>query len=308
MSGVYDGSSWNALDYQTAESNPDKLRAVFSDHGQLILLSRLSTEFWVASGALDFPFSRISQVTAEVGIAATWSICKFDGSVAWLARNRDGGIQVVKMEGSSPVSIMTPDISAIFNTYTRVNDASAFSYTNNGHPFYQINFPTEGESWVYDGSMGLWSQVKSSVLTRQRYELSVNFLDNTYFADYLNGNIYKLDDSVYTENGEPIESELVSKHVFNGLSRFSIQAVQVDIENGVGLPTGQGSDPQIMMQTSKDGGRTWGSERWATMGKIGEYKSRARWLRLGQARDWVFKFRISDPVKRVILGAYIIGS
>ncbi|MFA6060735.1 MAG: hypothetical protein WC756_21240 [Taibaiella sp.] len=308
ISKLYDGLVWNALDFATAESNPDNLRVVFSDHGQLMLLSRLSTEFWVNTGEVDFPFSRISQVTAEFGIAANWSITKFAGSVVWLARNREGGVQVVKMSGSSPESIMTPDISAIFDSYTTVKDATGFSYTHNGHPFYQINFPTEGESWLYDGSMGLWSQLRSYNLTRQRFDLSVNFLDKTYFADFNNGKIYKLDDSIYTENGHPIESELISKHVFNGLSRFSIQALQVDIETGVGLSTGQGSDPQIMLQISKDGGHTWGNERWATMGKIGEYKSRARWLRLGQARDWVFKLRISDPVKRVILGAYIIGS
>jgi hypothetical protein len=308
ISKLYDGLVWNALDFATAESNPDALRVVFSDHGQLILLSRLSTEFWVNTGEVDFTFSRISQVTSEFGIAANWSITKFNGSVVWLARNREGGVQVVKMSGSSPESIMTPDISAIFDAYTTVNDATGFSYTHNGHPFYQINFPTEGESWLYDGSMGLWSQLISYGQTRSRYDLCVNFLDQVYFAGFNNGRIYKLDDNVYTENGRPIESELISKHVFNGLSRFSIQALQVDMESGVGLSTGQGSDPQIMLQISKDGGHTWGNERWATMGKIGEYKSRARWLRLGQARDWVFKFRISDPVKRVILGAYIIGS
>jgi hypothetical protein len=41
------------------------------------------------------------------------------------------------------------------------------------------------------------------------------------------------------------------------------------------------------------------------MGALGEYKQRAIWRRLGQSRDWVFKFRVTDPVKRVILGASI---
>jgi len=76
---------------------------------------------------------------------------------------------------------------------------------------------------------------------------------------------------------------------------------------GVGLSVGQGDNPQIMMQVSKDGGHTYGVERWTTMGAIGAYKARANWHRLGLARDWVFKLRITDPVKTVIISAVFEG-
>ena len=76
------------------------------------------------------------------------------------------------------------------------------------------------------------------------------------------------------------------------------------MEPGQGLQTGQGSNPQVMLQVSRDGGKTWGAELWRTLGAIGQYRTRANWLRLGRSRDWVMKFRVTDPVKPVFVAAW----
>ena len=101
---------------------------------------------------------------------------------------------------------------------------------------------------------------------------------------------------------------MTSKHVFAGLEQYAIGKLQVDCETGVGLETGQGSNPQMMLQVSRDGGHTFGAEQWRDMGKLGNYRTRTQWTRLGQARDWVFRLRISDPVKRIILGVWVDGA
>ena len=93
-------------------------------------------------------------------------------------------------------------------------------------------------------------------------------------------------------------------HVASGNLRWVFfPGLQVDIESGVGASTGQGSDPQMFLRVSKDGGHTWSTERWAGMGAMGQYRYRARWLRLGRARDWVFEIAQTDPVKTVWLQA-----
>jgi hypothetical protein len=43
----------------------------------------------------------------------------------------------------------------------------------------------------------------------------------------------------------------------------------------------QGSDPQVMLRFSDDGGHTWSNEHWKSMGKIGRYGYRTIWRRLG---------------------------
>lgn len=305
LSALYDGTSWDALDFATAESNPDNLVSVVADHGELILLGDISTEFWSNTGNVDFPYTRMSGAAVEWGLAARWSIAKFDNSLIWLAKNRMGKVQVTRLAGYQPQRVSTFDIENIINSYSSVSDATGFSYLHNGHPFYQINFPTAGESWLYDGASNVWSKMVSSGMTRHRAEIATYFLNRTIVSDNSNGRLYNIDGNEYTENGEEIVSEITTKHVAEGLERIFIHALQVDIEPGVGLATGQGADPQIMLQVSRDGGHTWGAEMWRGMGKIGKYKTRALWTRLGMSRDFVFRFRISDPVKRAILGAYI---
>ena len=81
-------------------------------------------------------------------------------------------------------------------------------------------------------------------------------------------------------------------------------ALQVVFEQGTGLITGQGSDPQVMMQYSDDGGKTWSHEKWRSIGSIGRYKHRSIWRRLGQFRSRIFRWVIADPVKVVVLSAH----
>lgn len=302
LSGSYNGLTWDALDFATAESNPDNLVRATADHNELILFGEVSTEFWNNTGGLDFPYTR-SGAAVEWGLAARWSLAKFDNSLIWLAKNRMGEVQVVRLNGYTPQRVSNFDIETIFNSYSGISDATGFSYLSNGHPFYQINFTSAKASWIYDGASNCWSELKSGT-SRHRADIAVNYLNRTVVSDYADGKIYNVDSDVYTDNGDMIVSELVSKHVFADLDRYSISELQVDLESGVGVATGQGSEPQIMLQISKDGGHTWGDEKWVGMGKIGEFTKRARWNRLGTARNWTFRLRISDPVKRVLLGAY----
>ena len=97
--------------------------------------------------------------------------------------------------------------------------------------------------------------------------------------------------------------ELIGRHIDADNKRLTIDQMEIDMETGVGLSTGQGSNPQIMLAVSKDGGHEYGPEQWVSFGEMGKYGVRAVWRRLGIARDWTFKFRITDPVKRVIFGA-----
>jgi hypothetical protein len=82
-------------------------------------------------------------------------------------------------------------------------------------------------------------------------------------------------------------------------------AFQLDLETGVGLTTGQGSDPQIMLRYSDDGGHTWSSELWVSAGALGNYAHRAIWRRLGRSRDRIFEIVYSEPTKLALVNAYL---
>ena len=302
VSALYDGTNWHALAYATAESNPDNIVAVLAERGLLHLFSDYSSESWANTGALDFPFSRVTAV--EWGLAARWSAVKFDDSLCWLARNRLGQVSVVRSSGADIQRVSTPDLDYLFSTYSSVSDATAYGYMNSGHAFYQINFPAQSASWLYDGKTGAWSVLESYGLTRHRGEMSTSFLNRTMVGDFDSGRIYILDPAAGTDNGDTIARELISPHSFGADDEQGfISEIRLDMETGVGLATGQGSDPQIMLSFSRDGGHSFGTERWTSAGKVGEYRHRARWRRCGRARDMVLKVRITDPIPVHIIRA-----
>ena len=73
----------------------------------------------------------------------------------------------------------------------------------------------------------------------------------------------------------------------------------------------QGTNPQVMLRWSDDGGHTWSSEHWVSIGKIGEYGRRVIWRRLGMTqkiRDRVYEVSMTDPVKIAIMGAELLLS
>jgi hypothetical protein len=298
VSANSDGTTWNALAYATAESNPDALVRPMAEKSLLGLFGEFSAEVWANTGALDFPFSRMQGGAVEWGLAARWSLCKFDDGLIWLARNRLGQVSVVAGSGAGGIErVSSSDLDYLFSTYSAVSDATGLSRMLNGHPHYQINFPSESRSWLYDGKTGAWSELQSYGLTRHRGETQTTFLGDIMVGDFENGRIYKLLGSALTDNGDAIVRELVSPHSFGvDDEQGFISEIRLDMETGLGTATGQGADPQIMLSLSRDGGHSFGTERWTSAGKTGEYRHRARWRRCGRARDLVVKVRITDPI------------
>lgn len=304
ISAYNNGTTWPG-DFATAESNPDGIVRIIADHQDLIILGAQSTEFWSNTGASAFPFERTPGTTQEWGLAARASVAKFDDSIAGLFQNRLGQVIAAVVRGYRVQRVSNHDLETKWAKYGSFSDAVAYSYMEGGHPMYVVSFPVGGESWMYDGSTNSWSQLVTYGLTRHRSELGLNYLGKNYVTDYSNGKVYRLNPDTFTDAGQPIRWELVGRHLFDGFRKMGVDAFQLDIETGVGLTTGQGSDPQVMLRVSKDGGRTWGNERWQSMGKKGEYKKRVLWGKCGRARDFTFWLAGSDPVKTAILGAGI---
>jgi hypothetical protein len=302
ISDLYDGTAWDPLDFATAESDPDNLVRLAVNNGVVCLFGNKTIEFWGDSGAEDFPFARIGSSAIQYGLEARWSLARFsNSSLMFLGKNELGAVQVFMLVGSNVGVVSTPELEFQFSQYT-TSTATAFSYVVNGHPMYHLSFPTDDVTWVYDGQSKEWHEARSGE-GRHRGEIHITSNGNSYVTDYENGKLYRVDQDAMTDGGETIIREWTSRHIKSAnFSRMS--ELWIDMETGVGLQTGQGSDPQVMLQISRDGGRTWGAEIWRSFGAVGNYTARAVWRRLGRARNWTFRVRVSDPVKTVFTGAW----
>ena len=299
-SALYDALTWAALDFATAESQPDNLIRVVNNNANVVLFGDFTTEFWGNTGTAGYPYARI--FAGEYGLAARWSAAKFLGTYAFLARNREGQVTPAILNGYQYQTISNPELDHIINGYASVSNATGFSYMLGGHPMYQLNFPTPATSWLYDATTKYWSKLSSSG-GRHRAEISADFINETVVSDYTNGKLYKIKANTYTENGTAITRRLRGRHIFDARNKIRIPRLEILGETGAGLVTGQGSDPQLMLRLSKDGGQSFGTEKWASFGKVGEYGQRAIFGNNGAGRDIVAELVYTEPTKFVLTGA-----
>ena len=316
---LLDGTSVNPLDFASAEGSPDGLVAVNINHREAWLFGTDSVEVWYDAGLADFPLTQIQGAFNEIGCVAAFSIAKLDNALFWLGTDARGQGIVYRANGYTGVRVSTHAIEYAIAQYGNISDAVAYTYQQEGHAFYVLTFPTGNATWVYDVSTQSWHEragwnTSLGQFTRHRSNCQCNFLGNTVVGDYENGNIYTLDLSVYADNGG-IQKWLRSWRALptgtNNLRRSSQHSLQLDCESGTGLNTGQGSDPEIMLRWSDDGGHTWSNEHLSKMGKIGQYYRRVFWRKLGMTlklRDRVYEISQTDPVKAVIVGAEILIS
>ena len=307
LSGSYDGTSWSALDYATAEGDPDNLQVVISSRSELWLLGKTSFEVWYNAGVGTPPFSRISGAFNHIGCSAPKSVAEFHGIVAGLDNNR----YVMMTEGYNGKKISTPQIDYQIAQYTTVDDAVGFIYSQEGHTFYVLTFPSEDKTWCYDFTVGHWHTRASGVSdSRHRPNCYALFEGMHIVGDFENGNLYKYDLGVYSDDGTILRKIRSCQAVHGDRKLIFHSALEVEFESGVGLNVddpdiGSGQDPQAVLQWSDDGGHVWSNEHWSPIGKIGKYNTRVRWKKLGSSRSRVYRVMVTDPVKTVMIGAHL---
>lgn len=301
--------TFDALDFATAESNFEPIVRHLVNHSDLIFFKETVTEIWRSTGGQDFPFARDTNASIEQGCAAAESVVSMDNSVFWLGKNADGGGIVWRLNGYTPVRVSTDALESEISGYGDISDAQAFAYQQEGHTFYQLTFPSAGTTWVFDAATQLWHQraylnPKTGKLGRHRANCHMFYASQHVVGDDRSGRLFVLDMNYYSDNGDPMPAIRAAAHISGPDYTWLVHnRLQIDIETGVGLNAGQGSAPVVLLDWSDDGGHTWSSQRSASVGLIGQYAARVRWNRLGRARDRVYRVTITDPVKRVILGA-----
>jgi hypothetical protein len=300
--------------FSSKDGSPDNLVALIVDHREVYLMGEASSEVWTDVGGNPFPFSRIPGTNTQHGIAAKFSLARFGDSFCYVSRNNRGQAQIMQMKGYVPTRISNHAVeNSITNQY--VDDAIAWTYQLEGHEVYVVTFPALELTWAYDLASGMWHKWlytnNDGTYTRHRGNCCAVFQGLVLVGDYQDGSIYEIDKNNYTDNGQKIRRLRRAPHLVSDFQRQYFDELQIQFQPGVGL-TGittplnnevVGADPQAMLRWSNDGGSTYSNEHWTTIGKIGKYKNRAIWRRLGMARDRVFEVVVSDPINAVIISA-----
>jgi hypothetical protein len=303
VSNLNDGTAYNALDFGSAESDPDEVVAPVVLFNQLFVAGATTFEAYSNIGGAGFPFAR-SNLFFQQGVAAPFSIQSTPETFTWVGNGKRQRPAVWIVEGNQTRKISSRGIDLLLDSLTDAEIAAitSWAYGADGQFFVGWNLPST--TIVYDFVTGRWHERQSRVSTginaytigacRQRDHIVA--YGEVYCGDSEDNRIGKLTEDTYSEYGNLIFREFTTQPFMNNLEPFSVPSLELQLESGVGGNT----EAEVIMWQSKDGGHNYTAPRVRPFGRRGEYERRAVWRRLGRAdRTVSYRFRITDPVKVV---------
>ncbi|HEX7114967.1 MAG TPA: packaged DNA stabilization protein [Steroidobacter sp.] len=294
-----DFTVYDSLDFATAEALPDNLLSIESNQRQFVLFGEESIELWDNVGGSGFPFLRVSNGYVESGVVGKDATTVADNTVFWLDQYRI----MRRLEGITPRRISHDGVEQQWQDYETVSDAKVWSYVYDGHTFIVVHFVTQGATWVYDINTGEWHERASYGYDHWRAAWVVNCYGKTLVGDTETGNIGEIDAGTHTEWGGILSREATSGVVYAENRWAFHDRLELDMDVGNAPVTGQGSDPQIMLEVSDNGGIDFRALPNKSLGSTGEFRKRVHWDGLGRSRERVYRFRVTDPVPFVIAAA-----
>jgi hypothetical protein len=305
VSDVGDASSINGLNYATAESKADNLIRVYVFDQIVYMFGEKTVEQWWNSGVGRPPFDRVQGGTIEKGLAGLHGVTNTDDLIYFFADDRE----LYQLNRSSKTSVTPTALITEFQTYSTVSDVIVWNMKLMGGNFIVLTFPTANRTWVYieGGDWFQWSTGTKDF--RNKANSYINIYNKDLVEDCENGNIYQLSFDTHTDNNEVIirqrDTALIDGESFGFPDQFiTMNKFVLNMESGVGLLSGQGSTPEVMLSFSDDGGRTFGTELRGNIGVQGAFNYRVEWGALGRFYSRIFRIKISDPVSFTIKTSY----
>jgi hypothetical protein len=309
---------WDPTQYAQRSIAPDPWKAMLTadrlGSRELWMIGEQTGEVWYDAGGFPFPFAPIPGALFRYGTPAPFSVAAVGETAMWLSQTGDGAGIVVAARGYQPVPVSSSALELAIIGYQRtakITDAEALVYQKGGHTFYCLTFPSVPATWVYDKQTGIWCEAGRWVSAENRYvewhpRVHTFAFGKHLVGDRRTGTIAHMDDTYGTElDGSEIRRLRRTPGLFFEHRQIPIRRIEVYMETGVGLISGQGSDPLVMWRTSDDGGKTWCNERHIRAGKMGQTQTRVVLTRLGIPRDRVDEMVVSDPVPWRIVDCYV---
>lgn len=313
-------SGYDAPDFNVAEADPDQIRGLGVINNQLYVFGSSTTQLFRNIGRAPSPFAPVPGAVIDIGLFSPQSVIRFNRGLAFVGGGNNESPAVWFISGTQKQKLST---TAIDNELSKVDDIATVTtwvYSESGA--YWLGVSTPSTCYVYDLINSRWHERQSLdnfTLSAYRPTHMVTAYNRILVGDSQTGNIGALNENTYTEYGVLIRRFAVSRPFDNTGNPLRVLSIEAVVESGTGLPndiqvqssanslgvpaysTG-GADPQISLSWSDDGGYTFEGELSRSAGKIGDFKERPTWTRLGRfPRQRVLKFEMSTPNKCTLI-------
>jgi hypothetical protein len=306
ISNLNNPEAIDALDFGSSEVDPDKIIASHVDHNELYILNELTTEIFQNRGGAGFPYQRIEGAIIQKGCLAKYTPIEFDNTFVFIGAGEGEGAAVWKVINSQTAAKLSTDaIDRQIQKYNKDELSEAFSFTFSDDGQVVVGFTIDSTridsiTLCYNAGSQQWFQMQSGINpNRWRINGVIRAYDKLICDDSSDGRIGYLSET-YDEYGETILRQRTTQPFMASDNSQYWSEIELIMETGVGLTSGL--DPKIDLSYSDDSGRTFSAPKSKSFGKIGNYKQRPIWRRLGRVPfNRVYRFSSTDPVKTNII-------
>lgn len=291
---------WIQLD--TALTN---LTALASNMRELWCFGANSVEVIAPTGAADNDFfAHVQGAYANKGCVCKNSIAVYETVFFFYGTN---GIIYAAENYSSMKQISTSALLTMIKSWgtleTQEDKDGVIGqiFTQDGHTYYMLKFKKFGKTLLYDMNTSSWSERETGDGKEWEGELVVRRPNGEMVvSSSTTDKLYLMDANIYTDNGVPICREFVFPTLrTEAKKRLFFYDLTLDVDVGLG------PDDHVMLSWSDDGGYTWTKTRMLKLGKVGQYKKKLQFRRLGSSSLRTFKVRFSTASMINVLSASI---
>jgi len=287
-SNLNDGFTYSALDFGSAEVDPDKINIGHVHNNKFYALGSETIEVFDNVGGSGFVFQRREGFVIPKGVLANFTPIEFDGGFVFLGAGRNEQPAVWKLQGSELSRLSTTTIQDQIDKFTDTEISEAFTWVSGTGGAYFVHLTVGNKTFSYDSTASALSQSKtwhtrSSFITdsivRNRVNSAVTAYGRVLVGDSVSGRIGELDNDTFTEYDNHIIRTGVIQSINEKNEPISIGPIELSIESGVGNSTV--TEPELALSMSYDGDPVFNNPRPRSMGKVGEFKKRLIWNQNG---------------------------
>lgn len=307
-SSLNDGLSWNALDFTSAEADPDSIVAPLVYKNVLYIAGSETIEAFQTIAAATAPFQRQEGFVIAKGVQAPHSLIQVNNTFMFIGGGVNESPAIWALAGNDVKKVSTTAIDTYLNRLSdeEISNIFAMSYAQDGA--YFVAFKIEDKTaFVFNTITGKWHEQKSNLLDAKGKTITtawrVNSIVTAYgrilCGDSQDGRIGSLEITTYKEYDRLIQRTFTTQPFTDSGNVMNVSKLEITCEAGVGDFVTE--NPQIGMQYSDDG-HIFSDEILQSIGSVGNYKNRSAWHKLGRvSRFRLYKFNFSDPVLAAVL-------
>lgn len=301
------GQTFDALAFLQPFLKEDLIR-VGTARGQLMAMSADTIKVYRNVATEPFAFLEVQGATIKKGLAFRGGWVEFDNSFFFWGGGANEKDAAWRGVGSGSVQkISTDAVDAIWRDATYAsNSATAYAwdgqliigfYNPPTALFYNITASAlKGQSvWFSTGGGNLTTPLKVyDKIMDFAGSGKIGYFDHDRNSEYL---------------GTPRTCIFAGRYLEGSGDSFAVDEIELLAETGVAQVTWDApanSNPQVLLEYSKDEGRTWVSKGERSMGKLGVYENKIKWNRLGRFyRSAIFRFTTVTDNRQAFTGMKI---